>query len=61
MFKQNKELEKNVVSLSMIFNNRFKSFIDSFDKKNIISYYKNRNIISFKLLVIEKNRVVSHL
>lgn len=59
-FKQDKELQKEVVPLFNAYNNRFDNLIDSFNKEDVISYEQTRNTTSPQLLDTRWNRVVGY-
>lgn len=43
-----------------LFNNKLNDFVDSFNKKDIISCHLSTNTTSFGLPAIQKNRAVSN-
>ena len=59
-FRQGKKLQEEIVPLSNIFNNRLDDLIDSSNKKDIISYYQNRNATNSQLPATGKDRVTSY-
>lgn len=59
-FRRGKELHEDVITLSHILSNKLYDFVDSFDRKDVISRYKNRNATSLRLSTIGKSKVVGH-
>ena len=53
-------MQKKVVPLSNMFNNKVDDLIDSSDKKVVISHCQSRNATSPQLPAIERDRVAGH-
>lgn len=60
MFKQSKELRKNITFLFNYFNNRFENLVNSNGKDNVISRCHNRNVTSLEILVTRRNTIADH-
>ena len=60
MFGWVKKLFKKVVLLSNMFSNRSNHLVDTFNKKDVNSYYQTRNAISLQLLITERNAVANY-
>lgn len=59
-FRQNKELQEEVVQLSNIFRDRLDDLVNSFDEEYVIIYHQRRNAISPWILAIERNRLADY-
>ena len=59
-FRQDKELQEEVVLLFNIFSNRLDELIDSSNNKDVISCRQKRNVTIPQLPATEKNRVAGH-
>ena len=57
---QGKELQKEVVLLFNMFNNRFNDLVNSSDKEDVISCRQTKNATSPLLLGIRRNRIAGH-
>lgn len=52
VFEKSKEVQKKIMPLSNLFNNRLNDFVNSSDKKNIISHCLDKNVTNSGLSAI---------
>lgn len=52
--------KKEIISLLNIFSNKPNNLINNSDEKDIIGHRVKKNIISFQLLAIGRNRIACH-